>query len=204
MNSAGTFIDILQECKRKNKKIFVVRKLYRSATECDLSIYGILLILHLFHVFYMDACTDHEFSSRDEELTLASWLTCAPKVNCTLSLESILNDIIFVYLKVTRNREARKCLIKTHLTKGTRAISIHFPTLLRKKNKTKTKKLGWTLIYRNVAIKCAPHEQRKTGSLCSRRKASVLHLQLSVHAQCHAQVQNNTHVQPYVEDNRES
>ena len=115
VNSADTFIDILQECKRKNKKIFEVRKPYRSATKCNLSIYGILLILHLFHVFYMDACTDHEFSSRDEKLTLASWLTCAPKVNCTLSLESILKDIIFVYLKVIRNRKARKCLIKAHL-----------------------------------------------------------------------------------------
>ena len=92
--------------------------------------------------------------------------------------------------------------------KGTRAISPHFPTPLRKtkqkKTKTKRKKPGWTLMYRNVAIKHAPHEQHKTGSLCSRRKASVLHVPLNVHAQCHAQVQNNTHVQPYLEDNRES
>ena len=54
VNSAGTFIDILQECKRKNKKIFVVRKLYRSSTECDLSIYGVWLILNLVYVFYMN------------------------------------------------------------------------------------------------------------------------------------------------------
>ena len=73
-----------------------------------------------------------------------------------------------------------------------------------KQNKTKTKKPGWTLMYRNVAIKHAPHEQHKTGSLCSRRKVSVLHVQLNVHAQCHAQVQSNTLVQPYVENNRES
>ena len=54
VNSAGTFIDILQECIRKNKKIFVVRKLYRSATECDLSIYGVWLIWNLVYVFYMN------------------------------------------------------------------------------------------------------------------------------------------------------
>ena len=47
VNSAGTFIDILQEYKRKNKKIFEVRKPYRSAMECDLSIFGVLLNLHL-------------------------------------------------------------------------------------------------------------------------------------------------------------
>ena len=56
-------------------------------------------------------------------------------------------------------------------------------------------------MYRNVAIKHAPHEQHKTGLLCSRRKAIVLHGQLNVHAQGHAQVHNNTHVKPYVEDN---
>ena len=61
VNSAGTFIDILQQCKRKNKKIIGVRKLSRPRTECDLSIYGILLILHLVYVFYSDACTDHVF-----------------------------------------------------------------------------------------------------------------------------------------------
>lgn len=59
-------------------------------------------------------------------------------------------------------------------------------------------------MYRNVAIKHAPHEQHKTGSLCGRQKASVLHVKLNVHAQCHPQVYNNMHVQPYVEDNRES
>ena len=59
VNSAGTFIDILQECKRKRKKIFGIRKL-------------------------------HQF-------------------------EGILNDIIFVNLKVIKNCKARKCLIKTHL-----------------------------------------------------------------------------------------
>ena len=64
MNSADTFIDILQEYKRKKKKIFEVRKLYRSATECDLSIYSVFLILHLVYVFYTDA--DSEFSSWDK------------------------------------------------------------------------------------------------------------------------------------------
>ena len=64
VNSAGTFIDILQECKRKNKKIFDVKKVHWSATECDLSIYSVLLILHLVYVFYTDA--ESEFSSWDK------------------------------------------------------------------------------------------------------------------------------------------
>ena len=59
-------------------------------------------------------------------------------------------------------------------------------------------------MYRNAAIKHASHQQHKTGSLCSRRKASVLHVQLNVHVQSQTQVQTNTHVQPYLEDNRES
>ena len=103
MNSAGTFIDILQECKRKNKKILGVRKLSRPAKECDLSIYGVLLILHLVYVFYTDTCTVHAFlfASRDKEFTLVSRLT-----------HSALNAL-FVYLKVIKNGEAHKCLIKT-------------------------------------------------------------------------------------------
>ena len=61
VNSAVTFIDILQECKRKNKKIFDVKKLYRSAMQCDPSIYGVLLNLDLAYVFYTD--TESDFSS---------------------------------------------------------------------------------------------------------------------------------------------
>ena len=118
VNSAGTFIDILQECKRKNKKILGVRKLSRPSKECDLSIYGILLILHLVYVFYSDACTDRAFlfflSTQRIYFSLVID-ACTPKVYCTLSLECILNDIIFVYLKVNTNGEAHKCLKKTHL-----------------------------------------------------------------------------------------
>ena len=43
-----------------------------------------------------------------EKKNYFSLVTCAPKVNCTLSLESILNDIIFFNLKVIKDGVADK------------------------------------------------------------------------------------------------
>ena len=61
-------------------------------------------------MFYTDA--QSEFSCWEKNYF--SLVTCAPKVNCTFSLESILNDTILVNLKVSKDGEALKGLIKSH------------------------------------------------------------------------------------------
>ena len=106
MNSAGTFIDILEECKRKNTKILGVRKLSRPATECDLTIYGILLILHLVYVF-----------SRSMNRSSISFVFSRQRIYLSLVIDMYTPGLnaLFVHLKGIKNGEAHKCLIKTHL-----------------------------------------------------------------------------------------
>ena len=104
MNSAGTFIDILQECKRKNKKILGVRKLSRPATECDLS--------RCFANFAPCLCLlhGHMYSSR------ISFFFSRQRIYFSLEIDTLSLECSFrLYLKVIKNGEAHKCLIKTHL-----------------------------------------------------------------------------------------
>ena len=62
----------------------------------------------------------------------------------------------------------------------------------------------------NFKVEISQKSTRHTSSTKQARcvvdetEASLLHVQLNLHAQCLAQVDTDTHVQLYVEDNRES